>query len=475
MNTPRAIDPRVTRRRLLQVGLVTATTAWMSGCSNSGEADDGSTTAVSDRSARSVIPEPAGLVRTSWSTDPQAFGAYSFLAVGSDPSMRDDLRRPIDRRIYVAGEATDATSPSTVHGALEAGRGAALAIDDDSDGAEMIVVVGAGAAGARAASLLTERGHAVVVVEARDRIGGRTDTVQPEGWAIPVERGANWVHDVDASDLADQLDRLGVATDPFAYDALILGRDGGRANGDEGADASGAIERAEEWASARDPDRSLATALADSGEGDGVDPEVLNQQLRSEVATEYGADAGELSAWWGRSEGTEGDDLLVTGGYGALVAAELDRVDVRLNAVVSTVALAEDGVTITLADGTSIAADRVVVTVPLGVLKAGSIEFDPPLPDRHAAAIDAIGMGLLDKVWLRWEEPWWSEEADQWNLVADSDEPYVEWFNLLPHTGEPVLLGLIGGQLAREWAERSDAEVVAASMRTLQAFADAGW
>ena len=46
--------------------------------------------------------------------------------------------------------------------------------------------------------------------------------VRPEGWTIPVELGASWVHDVDASDLADELDRLGVATEPFDYAAAVL-------------------------------------------------------------------------------------------------------------------------------------------------------------------------------------------------------------------------------------------------------------
>ncbi len=61
-----------------------------------------------------------------------------------------------------------------------------------------------------------------------------------------------------------------------------------------------------------------------------------------------------------------------------------------------------------------------------------------------------------------------------WTRVAPAN-PFREWFNLRPATGEPILLALIGGDEAREWAARSDQDVVTAAVQALQAFADAGW
>lgn len=84
-------------------------------------------------------------------------------------------------------------------------------------------------------------------------------------------------------------------------------------------------------------------------------------------------------------------------------------------------------------------------------------------------------MGLLDKIWLRWDQPWWSQTAQQWTRVATADDSFTEWFNLLDVAGAPVLLGLIGGAEARAWADRSDDEVLAAAMASLQVFHDAGW
>ena len=90
------------------------------------------------------------------------------------------------------------------------------------------------------------------------------------------------------------------------------------------------------------------------------------------------------------------------------------------------------------------------------------------------AGIDSIGMGLLDKFWFRFDEQFREEDALVWTLLTPEGEPFSQWFNLAPLTGEPVLMTLLGGDTAREWTGRSDDEVTAAAMRSLQLF-DAGW
>jgi monoamine oxidase len=115
------------------------------------------------------------------------------------------------------------------------------------------------------------------------------------------------------------------------------------------------------------------------------------------------------------------------------------------------------------------------VTVPLGVLQAGVVRFEPPLPAGHRDAVDRLSMGVLDKVWLRWDERWWGDHGEQWTRTAPAEDPYVEWFDLAGTTGQPVLLGLVGGSMARTWAARSDTEVMSAAIESLQQFRDAGW
>jgi monoamine oxidase len=437
-----------------------------------GTGTDGSTPSPTVASTARRVPEPRAMIRTSWSADPWARGSYSFLPVGADPTLRTALAQPIDGRLFFAGEATSSAAPATVHGALESGRRVAAEVAAAAEPDDLVVVVGAGVAGLSAAQALRSAGFAVMVVEARDRVGGRVATVRSDAWPIPVELGASWVHDVDASDLAEQLERLGIDAAAFDYErASTLLAEGITQELLE--QATDAIGTAIDWADDADADRSIAAAVAASGSP--FDPLALGHIDEVELAGEYGANADELSAWWGTEEGSEGDDLLVLGGYGGIADHLAEGLDIRLNAAVRGVSWGADGADLSLADGSLLSCDRVVVTVPLAVLAADGIAFDPPLPDTRRAAIDAMGTGLLDKVWFVFPEQFWSNESLMWTRVDEPGTPFREWFNLAPLTGEPVLLALHGGRTARAWAERSDDDLRAAGLAALQQFLDAGW
>ena len=135
------------------------------------------------------VPQPAAMIRTSWSTDPWSRGSYSFLPVGATPAMRRALAQPVQGRLFFAGEATDEAGPSTVHGAQASGNRVARQVREAAAPGEQIVVVGAGIAGITAAAALAEAGFRVRVLEARDRIGGRLDTVQPRVGRSPSNAG----------------------------------------------------------------------------------------------------------------------------------------------------------------------------------------------------------------------------------------------------------------------------------------------
>ncbi|HEX7134069.1 MAG TPA: FAD-dependent oxidoreductase [Iamia sp.] len=454
----------ISRRRVL--GLIGGAAALgVVGCSRSD--DDGPTP------SRAAVPAPAGFVRTRWADDPWALGAYSYLPVGATPSLRATLAEPVDGWLHLAGEAVSSDAPATVHGARGSGLAAAGAVLGLIDDGGTVVVVGAGAAGAAAARALADAGVDVVVVEARDRTGGRIATTWPDDWPVPVELGASFVHDVAASDAADLLAGLEVTAEPFTYATSYLGPDDRRLDDGEDAYASGyaAIEEAVTWADEGEADTSLATALDRSGAAADADESGLVLARRSEVEVELGVEAEDLSAWWGLDEGSTGDDLIVVGGYGALVDADLDGIDVHLEWPVTSIDLTGDRIVLTTDDGRSLDADQVVVTVPLAVLAADVIAFEPPLPDAHRDAVAAMGTGLLDKVWLRWDAPWWTEEAEVWSSV---DGPF-EWCNLLPATGEAILLAFVGAGAAHEWTLRSDADLQDAALADLHRFRRAGW
>lgn len=113
--------------------------------------------------------------------------------------------------------------------------------------------------------------------------------------------------------------------------------------------------------------------------------------------------------------------------------------------------------------------DTVIVTVPLGVLKEGEITFTPPLPAEKQQAIANLGMGVLDKVYLRYDEVFWDANVT-WIATPENGSPqgqFNQWLNLFPFIGEPVIMAFNGAQPARDLAESADAEVIERAHRTL--------
>ena len=137
--------------------------------------------------------------------------------------------------------------------------------------------------------------------------------------------------------------------------------------------------------------------------------------------------------------------------------------------VVTLVAYDDDGVSLRFGSGESMSIDRVIVTIPLGVLQDEALEFSPALPFAHRGAIAALGMGVLDKVWLRFDEPFWSTDAPLWTLVG-GDPDFPVWVNLMPLTGEPVLMGVVAAENADRLAQLGDEDFVVAALSALEPF-----
>jgi polyamine oxidase len=181
--------------------------------------------------------------------------------------------------------------------------------------------------------------------------------------------------------------------------------------------------------------------------------------VSSYVVADYAADPDELSLrLYGADESFDGDDLLFPGGYTQLVRTLADGTTVKLRQRVTSVAHASDGVTVTTDRG-AFEADRVIVTVPLGVLRNEDVEFDPPLPAKKVQAIERLGMGVVNKVVLAFDEPSWPEDTNVFGLVGD--QPLTHLINGLPFTEQPVLIGLLGGSAARERERLSDENTTA--------------
>jgi monoamine oxidase len=422
------------------------------------------------------VPAPAGMKRSAWGSDSFARGAVSYMAVGSTVEHRDALSQPLADRVFFAGEATSTDRPGTVLGAQRTGARAASALASAGDSSERVAVIGAGAAGAEAARVLALRGFDVVVIEARDRIGGRIDTISDKAWKVPVELGAWRLSPTADADILTDLARLDIAS------VALGGADGESVfrspAGEVEADpvSAAAVETALAWARAQARDESLASSLDDSGAtasaaaadtGEVTGAELLGQRLEW-LSTIYGADASELSSWFTTDD--VAPPTLVTGGFSGTISDALEGIETFLSTTVVGVSYDERRVSLRLGTGESLTVDRTIVTVPLGVLQEDAIAFDPLLPFSHRTAIASLGMGTIDTVWLRFEQPFWTTDATAWSLVG-TDDDITTWFNLEPLTGEAVLVGIVGGEAAERMEKLSDDDLVDSLRQTLAPFA----
>ncbi len=338
-----------------------------------------------------------------------------------------------------------------------------------------VIVVGAGAAGLAAAQRLKQAGRRVLLLEARDRVGGRVHTSRawPE---LPVDMGASWIQGSAGNPMTAMAERLGahtVATDEEA--AMVVDADGRRlSEGRLEAIYDGyeeVLERAAAAAEEWDRDASLDRAVAEALEGldlSAADRQALDWALDFAVSLEYAAAPKDLSAWyWDDDEALGGENLLLPEGYGRLLERVAADLDVHLGQPVTRVEHESGGVTVS-GPGGVFRADQAVVTLPLGVLKAGAVTFDPPLPEAHRQAIGHLGMGVLSKLWLRFDRVRWGERAHWLGALGPRPGEWTAFVNLAPQTGQPLILAFNAGDFGRRAEEMDEGRAVADCMASLR-------
>ncbi|MCX6522672.1 MAG: FAD-dependent oxidoreductase [Actinobacteria bacterium] len=467
----------LTRRAFLAGGAAAGAVLALGACSDETGGDAEPDSNEPDSNEPDSNEPAARVLLTRWATDPFALGSYSFLPVGATPDDRLALQAPVSGRIVLAGEHTDVDAPATTHGALASGRRAAALLLGAGVQAP-VIVVGAGLAGLGAARALTDAGVPVVVLEARDRIGGRVHTDTSLG--VPIDLGASWIHGVDGNAVAELATAVGV---PWAVtdldDSVTFDRDG-RPIDPTIAVAIGsialevledAVGRAEEL----DDDVDLATMVdevldewVDEGDLDDDTRALVLLEIRRIVEHEFGADLDELSTWWG-DEGDEiaGGEAIIPSGYAPLAEALATGLDIRLGSVVA--AVTDDGARaiVTTDAGEVVEGGAIVITLPLGVLQAGSVAFTPPLPESHAIAISRLGMGVLEKVAVVADERTWDTDTDLIGVTRD-DGRFLEWLDLTDLVGSPVAIGFTAGSAARDLADISDDDLADDALATLR-------
>lgn len=336
-----------------------------------------------------------------------------------------------------------------------------------------VVIVGAGIAGLGAAVTLRAAGLDVIIVEARDRIGGRihTSTMWPHR---PMDLGASWIHGTTGNPLTALANQAAAPMVSTSYDNTLLHIDPAlSALGviDRGENAANVlVNRALAWAERQDRDTSLQRAIdtvVPPGSLDEARRAQLDFLISSTYEQEYSGGSRELSAW-SMDEGDEfgGDDALFPGGYGQIISHLARGFDIRRNHVVTSIQAHSSGATLHFADGATLEADHVLVTVPLGVLKAGDIAFNPPLSAPKQRAIDRLGMGLLNKHWLLFDRVRWPQSYDWHEFLSPRKGEWSEWVSLAKAGDTPVLLVFSAADHAERIERLNDDAILTEIMAT---------
>ena len=336
------------------------------------------------------------------------------------------------------------------------------------------VVIGAGVAGLAAARKLRAAGRRVVVVEARDRIGGRVWTYT--SWAgAPVELGAQWIHGLKNNPLTQLCTEHGVTTARTNYDSrAVFGADG-KLWGERERDAAEKqfktmrreVHRLRKQQRANhQPDRSFGAVWHEVLAGNHVEPAARHQlafEANIEIQHEYAADLAQLSLYeYDQDESERAGDAVLPGGFAQIPALLARGLDVRLGETVRSVKVSVDGVEVLTERGV-FRGQAALVTLPLGVLQAGAVKFDPPLPDKKLAAIRRLGSDLLDKVCLRFPRVFLPDKHVL-NFAGPRTGEFAEWINADAFLHAPVLCGYNAGSVATRFETKPGHEVIAAAV-----------
>lgn len=352
--------------------------------------------------------------------------------------------------------------------ALAAGRGGHAA--GQAMKGESVIVIGAGLAGLAAARDLQDQGAEVVVLEAKDHIGGRLRT----DWSLgaPFELGAGWIHGPQGNPVSALARQVGASTYVTDDDSLaVFTRDGTAVANSDLLNLDARYERlmaaVDDTVEASDGS-SLAQAIRQV-DGSALSDPLMRWALTAFTEFDTGGPLESLSAYhFDEDDAFDGDDVILTKGYDTILAPLAEGLDIRLSHPVTAIAYDEDdGVTVTSKAG-AFEADYAVCTLPLGVLKAGAVRFEPELPRSHRRSIETVPMGNVTKAALAFPKPFWPLDVQYFGHQSAEKGQWPYFLNYRTFAEQNILVALSFGSYAGKVEQHDDATITGEIMTSLR-------
>ena len=322
-----------------------------------------------------------------------------------------------------------------------------------------VAIIGAGAAGLGAANALRNSDLSLIVLEARDRVGGRAHTIMasPE---VTFDVGCGWLHSANRNSFVKIAEALGfeINRNLPPWRERAYGKAFPQHDRDEFIRALDAFyDRAEEAAKvAEQTGRDTPASLC-------LEPGNRWNPMIDAISTYInGCELDQVSLL--DMDAYEDTDInwRVRRGYGALVAAYGAACPLALGCVVTLIDHSEKRVRIETSKGTLTAA-QVIVTVPTNLIANETIRFHPPLSAKVDAA-RGLPLGLADKVTLALDEP--EALPVEGNLRAATMRTAMGTYHLRPF-GQPCIEGFFGGRFAQSLEDAGEGALAAESINEI--------
>jgi monoamine oxidase len=309
-----------------------------------------------------------------------------------------------------------------------------------------IIIVGGGVSGLIAARQLSARGQNVIVLEAGERFGGRINTIRDPQFDMALETGAEFIHG-----------KLPLTMKLLNEYAISYFKTEGEMISNQNGQWQHETEPVKSWDLVLEKMKTLKTDIPLDDFLEEHFPGEKNSAVKKNIrrfAEGFDlADTKIASTFALREEWTnqENEQYRVIGGYSRLTdelvaACEQNCVELIKSAEVKTILRKNNTVEVCTSNGDKFTGEKIIITVPIGILQSGSISFNPPLPEYMIAA-GKIGYGTVIKSFFRFDDAFWQGHKKNTGFII-SDQIIPTWWTQLPNPNR-ILTGWLGGPGAK--------------------------